>query len=110
MKEYGIFGKIEGQRLNLAKMSIANYCIALEQQAGGIDVRHVVSNINAEFGLVPTQDAEALISDVQHFYSCIVNQQVGAIDRGSYWKWKAMSALEAKDELARELSAQSIKS
>lgn len=100
-----MFGKIEGQRLHLAKMYIANYCIALEQQAGSVDVRHVVLNINQEFGLVDANEAEALVSDVQHFYSCLVSQQVSAINRSSYWKWKAMSVFEARDELARELSA-----
>ncbi len=100
-----MFGKIEGQRLNLAKMCIANYCCALEQQAGSLDVRHVVSNINNEFRLVPTIEAEALISDVNHFYTCLTSQQVTAIDRGSYWKWRTMSAFEAKSELERELNA-----
>jgi hypothetical protein len=100
-----MFGKIEGQRLHLAKMYIANYCIALEQQAGSVDVSHVVSHINAEFKLVPDNEIAALVNDVSHFYYCLVNQQVDAIDRGSYWKWKAMSAFEAKEELSRELNA-----
>ncbi|ELY6200812.1 hypothetical protein SNQ24_003374 [Cronobacter sakazakii] len=100
-----MFGKIEGQRLNLAKMHIANYCIALEQQAGAIDVSYVVEDINREFKLVPRLDTNALINDVFYFYDCIKNQQVTSIDRGGYWKWKAMSAFEAKEELARELSA-----
>ncbi|HDZ8836217.1 TPA: hypothetical protein RUX00_004287 [Aeromonas dhakensis] len=100
-----MFGKIEGQRLHLAKMYIANYCIALAQQAGTVDVRHVVLNINEEFGLVNAHEAEALVSDVVHFYNCLVSQQVDAIDRGSYWKWKAISAFEAKNELVRELNA-----
>ena len=100
-----MFGKIEGQRLRLAKMYIANYCIALEQQAGGVNVAHVVSNINAEFRLVSESETAALVNDVNHFYHCLVNQQVDAIDRGGYWKWKAMSSFEAKEELARELHA-----
>jgi hypothetical protein len=100
-----MFGKIEGQRLRLAKMYMANYCISLEQQAGGVNVGHVVLNINNEYGLVSNDEINALISDVTNFYHCLVNQQVDAIDRGSYWKWKAMSAFEAKQELARELGA-----
>lgn len=100
-----MFGKIEGQRLNLAKMHIANYCCALEQQAGSVDVRHVVSKINSDFRLVPSHEAEALVSDVNHFYTCLTSQQVTAIDRGSYWKWKTMSIFEAKAELERELNA-----
>ena len=100
-----MFGKIEGQKLNLAKMCLANYCIALAQQAGSINVQYVVTNINSEFKLVPQDQTNALVADVTHFYNCIVNQQVDSIDRGSYWKWKAMSALEAKEELTRELNA-----
>jgi len=103
-----MFGKIEGQRLNLAKMHIANYCCALEQQAGRVDIRHVVSNINNEFRLVPGNETERLIGDVSHFYTCLTSQQVTAIDRGSYWKWKVMSAFEAEEakaELEKELQA-----
>jgi hypothetical protein len=100
-----MFGKITGQRLRLAKMYIANYCIILEQQAGSVNIHYVVTNINNEFSLVASNEAEALVSDVGYFYHCLINQQVDAIDRGSYWKWKAMSAFEAKEELRRELEA-----
>lgn len=100
-----MFGKIEGQRLNLAKMHIANYCIALESQAGGLDLNHVVTNINMDFKLVPPAETSALVADVQYFYDCLTNQQVTAIDRGSYWKWKAMSKVEAMAELTKELNA-----
>lgn len=100
-----MFGKIEGQRLNLAKMYIANYCIALADQAGRLDVYHVVKNINRDFGLVPDSQADALAQDVEYFYNCLVNQSISAIDRGSYWKWKAMNAYEALEELSKELSS-----
>lgn len=46
-----MFGKIEGQRLNLAKMYMANYCIALENQAGSVNVEYVVTNINEDVWL-----------------------------------------------------------
>ncbi|QTW19681.1 hypothetical protein [Comamonas kerstersii] len=100
-----MFGKIEGQRLNLAKMYIANYCRALADQAGGVDVHHVVSTINREYKLVPQEEVEALAQDVTYFYNCLGNQQVTGIDRGSYWKWRAMSPFEAKADLNRELDA-----
>jgi hypothetical protein len=58
-----MFGKIEGQSLILVKIHMANYCIALEQHAGGIDVQYVVLNINKEFGLVPQNEVKALAND-----------------------------------------------
>ncbi|WP_186141987.1 hypothetical protein [Burkholderia gladioli] len=100
-----MFGKIEGQRLNLAKMYIANYCRALADQAGGVNVGHVVKNINIEYKLVSEDEVNALANDVQYFYDCLGNQQVTSIDRGSYWKWRAMSPFDAKMDLNRELDA-----
>ncbi len=100
-----MFGKIKGQRLHLAKMHLANYCISMEDQAGRVDVQYVVRNINEEFSLVSPQDVEALVSDVNHFYECLINQQVESIDRGSYWKFRAISPFEAKQNLAAELGA-----
>lgn len=98
-----MFGMIEGQRLNLAKMHIANYCAALAAQAGGVDVLFVVTSINAEFKLVPEEQVAAFGQDVLHFYNCLQNQQVGAINRGGYWKWRALSPFEAKVELNQAL-------
>jgi len=86
-------------------MYIANYCRALADQAGSVDVHHVVRNINSEYKLVPEGDVSALAHDVQYFYDCLDNQQVTSIDRGSYWKWRAMSPFDAKMELNRELDA-----
>ncbi|WP_242894214.1 hypothetical protein [Stenotrophomonas maltophilia] len=100
-----MFGKIEGQRFNLAKMHIANYCIALEGEAGNVDVAYVVSNINQKFKLVPPNETDALAADVDHFYTCLTSQSVASIDRGSYWKWKAMTKVDAMAELTRELEA-----
>jgi hypothetical protein len=100
-----MFGKIEGQRLHLAKMHIANYCIALERQAGSLNIYHVVSSINEQFGLVAAHETNALVQDVEYFYNCLTSQQIASIDRGSYWKWKAMSTMDAMAELTKELSA-----
>jgi hypothetical protein len=55
--------------------------------------------------LVSPQDVEALASDVNYFYECLINQQVESIDRGSYWKFRAISPFEAKQNLALELDA-----
>ena len=100
-----MFRRIEGQRLHLAKMSLANYCISMERQAGQVNIQYVVRNINKEFSLVSPQDVEALVSDVNHFYECLINQQVESIDRDSYWKFKAISLFEAKQNLIAELGA-----
>lgn len=100
-----MFGKIEGQRLHLAKMYIANYCIALEAQAGSIDIRHVVLGINDQFCLVSNLEGESLVSDINYFYNCLINQKIKSIDRGSYWKFRAISPLEAKKNLVLELEA-----
>lgn len=100
-----MFGRIQGQRLLLAKMYIANYCAALYDQAGSINIYHVISRINEEFKLVPQNEIELLATDIQYFYDCIQNQQVTSIDRGSYWKWRAMPQNVAEQELINELTA-----
>lgn len=100
-----LLGKIEGQRLNLAKMFMANYCLALAHQAGGVDVGHVVRQMNHEYKLVPIGATEALVQDVQYFFDCLANQQITSVDRAAYWKWRAMSAFAAKQDLERELKA-----
>lgn len=103
-----MFGKIEGQRLILAKMYMANYCLALRDQAGTVDVDYVISRLNSEYGLVPENLTQALIDDVLGFYEALDNQQITSIDRGSYWKWRTMNALDAKKDLERELQALAI--
>ena len=100
-----MFGQITGQRLQLAKMHIANYMLALEEQAGSLNLNHATLNLNSEFKLVDIKQEAAFVQDITYFYDAIKNQQVATIDRGAYWKFKAMSFLEAKNELARELNA-----
>ncbi|SFT54686.1 hypothetical protein [Halomonas saccharevitans] len=99
-----MWGKIEGQRLRLAKMYIADYCLALREESGNVDIPYVVARINNEFHLVPESEMLSLINDIGYFFHCLDNQQVEALDRGGYWKWKAVSALEAKAELERNLN------
>jgi len=100
-----MFGEITGQRLQLAKMHIANYALALKDQAGSLDLNHFIQNLNSEFKLVSEDQTFAFMQDINYFYQALENQQVTAIDRGSYWKFKAMSLLEVKNELAKELNA-----
>ena len=61
--------------------------------------------LNEEYKLVSREEVEALAGDVLEFFNCIANQKVMEIDRGSYWKWRAMGPFEAKAELRRELDA-----
>ena len=100
-----MLGTISGQALNLAKMHIANYCLALKNEAGAVDVMHVVVGINDRFKLVDTAEAFALATDVNHFYVALLNQQVEEINRGGYWKFKAITKGEALAQLTRELIA-----
>jgi hypothetical protein len=83
-------------------MHLANYCIALANHAGAVNVSYIVSSINQEFGLVDPPQNQALIADVTQFYNCLTTQQITSVDLGAYWKWRAMSALDAKAGLARE--------
>ncbi|MDE2389959.1 MAG: hypothetical protein KGN35_12935 [Betaproteobacteria bacterium] len=100
-----MIGQITGQRLQLAKMHIAYYALALEEQAGALSLDHLIRQLNAEFKLVDGSLESALIQDIDYFYQAIKHQQISAIDRGGYWKFKAMSLLEAKNELVKELNA-----
>ena len=99
-----MFGKITGQRLVLAKMYIANYALDQIGRSGGGDVAYIVRNINYEYKLVHSDDLPFFIEDVVSFCDALQNQNVTAIDRGGYWKFKAMSALEAKKELESQLA------
>lgn len=99
-----MLGTISGQALNLAKMHIANYCLALKNEAGAVDVEHVVVGINERFKLVNQVDAFALAADVNHFYLALLNQQIEEINRGGYWKFKAITKGEALLQLTRELT------
>lgn len=100
-----MLGTIRGQALNLAKMHVANYCLALKSEAGAVDVMHVVLGLNERFKLVGTEDAPAFANDVNHFYVALLNQRVEEISRGGYWKFKAITKGEALAQLTRELTA-----
>ncbi len=100
-----MFGKITGQRLMLAKLHIANYILDQIERSGGGDIGYMVSRINSEFRLVPELETNFLISDISYLVDALNNQTVDSIDRGGYWKFRAMSALDATQNLRRQLEA-----
>ncbi|MDI5833995.1 hypothetical protein [Shewanella xiamenensis] len=97
--------KLTGTALQSAQMSIARYCLQLEGQSGAINIPHVVTNINDEYRLVPQDALSALINDISYAYDYLKNQQVQEMSRAGYWKFKALSPFEAKQELDGELQA-----
>lgn len=86
-------------------MSIARYCLQLEEQSGAIVIAHVVKNINDQYRLVPEQALGALTNDISLAYNYVKNQQLKEMSRAGYWKFKALSPFEAKQELDGELRA-----
>ncbi|CAO3460798.1 hypothetical protein [Azospirillum argentinense] len=100
-----MLGTITGQRLMLAKMHIANYIIDQMERAGGGNVSYMVSNLNAEYGIVAPADLPFFIQDIGLFCDALMNQSVTEIDRAAYWKFRAMSAIDAKRALETELNA-----
>lgn len=100
-----MFFKLTGTALQSAQMSIARYCLQLEGQSGAINISHVVKNINDEYRLVPQNALSALINDISYAYNYLKNQQVEEMSRAGYWKFKALSPFEAKQELDGELEA-----
>lgn len=100
-----MFFKLTGAALQSAQMSIAQYCLQLEQQSGAINIAHVVTNINDEYRLVPQDALNALINDISYAFAYVKNQQVDSMSRAGYWKFKALSPFEAKQILDSELEA-----
>ncbi len=100
-----MFFKLTGTALQAAQISIARYCLQLEGQSGAIDIAHVVKNINDEYRLVPEQSLDALKNDISYAYTYLKNQQLEEMSRAGYWKFKALSPFEAKQQLDGELGA-----
>lgn len=100
-----MFFKLTGTALQAAQISIARYCLQLEVQSGAIDIAHVVKNINDEYRLVPEQSLDALKNDISYAYTYLKNQQLEEMSRAGYWKFKALSPFEAKQQLDGELGA-----
>ena len=97
--------KLTGTALQAAQLSIARYCLQLNEQSGAINIPHVVKNINDEYRLVPEQALSALINDILYAYTYLYNQQLEEMSRAGYWKFKALSPFEAKQNLDGELGA-----
>lgn len=100
-----MFNKLTGTALLSAQISIARYCLQLEQQSGLIDISHVVTNINDAYNLVHRDLLPALINDVSLAFLYVKNQQVVEMSRAGYWKFKALSPFVAKQVLDSELQA-----
>lgn len=98
-----MFFKLTGTALQAAQMSIGRYCLQLEGQSGAIDISHIVTNINDEYRLVPEEALGALINDISHAYTYLKNQKLQEMSRAGYWKFKALSPFEAKQQLDDEL-------
>ena len=100
-----MFFKLTGTALQAAQISIARYCLQLEGQSGAINIQHVVTNINDEYRLVPNDALSALVNDISYAYTYLKNQQLEEMSRAGYWKFKALSPFEAKQQLDGELEA-----
>ena len=100
-----MFFKLTGTALQAAQMSIARYCLQLESQSGAINIAHVVTKINDEYRLVPQAALGALINDISFAHTYLSNQQLDEMSRAGYWKFKALSPFEAKQQLDDDLGA-----
>lgn len=95
---------LTGTALQSAQVSIARYCLNLEEQSGAINIAHVVTNINNEHRIVPINYLNLLINDITNAHYYLKNQKTRKMSRAGYWKFKALSPFEAKQQLNGELS------
>jgi hypothetical protein len=95
---------LTGTALQSAQVSIARYCLNLEKQSGAINIAHIVTNINYEYRIVPTNSLNSLINDITYAHHYLKNQKTREMSRAGYWKFKALSPFEAKQQLNGELS------
>ncbi|ENG2091523.1 hypothetical protein M0K77_001750 [Providencia rettgeri] len=91
--------EITGQRLRLAIMYLADYCIAVEKERGFVQVGTEIRYINDNFRLVPSRELEGLVNDVQRYYEAILAQEVTSINRASWYRFKAAPVAVAAREL-----------
>jgi len=96
--------KLTGTALQSAQISIARYCLNLEEQSGVINIAYVVTSLNDEYRIVPSNMLNALINDIGNAYNYLKNQQTVEISRAGYWKFKALSPYGAKQILDNELA------
>lgn len=97
--------EITGQRLRLAIMYLADYCNAVKQERGFVNVGTEIRYINENFRLVPSQDVQMLVNDVQRYYEAITAQEVRSINRGNWYKFKAAPVTVAARELFGRLQS-----
>jgi hypothetical protein len=71
----------------------------------GYQHRTCCKKINDEYCLVPEQALGALTIDISLACNYLKNQQLQEMSRAGYWKFKALSPFEAKQELDGELGA-----
>ncbi|HHF2959026.1 hypothetical protein [Vibrio diabolicus] len=95
--------EITGQRLRLALMYLADYCAAVQAERGTVDISAEVSYVNSYYELVPKDQLQALIGDVQRYYTATSEQEITGIDRANYWKFKAKPVSDAARELFGKL-------
>lgn len=98
-----MFRYLAGTALQSAQISIARYCVELEKQSGAINIEYVISQINDEYRLVPSEQLAALINDIGYACQYLKNQQLEQMSRAGYWKFKAKSPFAAKYQLDHEL-------
>lgn len=100
-----LFNKLTGTALQSALLSIGRYCLQLEGQSGAINIAYVVQQLNEEYRLVPAASLPALVNDVTYACAYLKNQQLQEMSRAGYWKFRALSPFEAKQQLDGELGA-----
>ncbi|ELB2090436.1 hypothetical protein ACLINR_004561 [Vibrio parahaemolyticus] len=100
-----LFNTLTGTALQSAQLSIARYCLHLEEQSGAIDLLHVIRNLNEEYKFVPKDQVCAFTNDISNALCYIKNQQTTEMSRAGYWKFKALSPFAAKQVLSQELAA-----
>ncbi|PIT41989.1 hypothetical protein [Snodgrassella alvi] len=95
--------EITGQRLRLAIIYLADYCIALKKERGFVNVGTEIRYINDNFRLVSPREIEGLVNDVQRFYEAIEAQEVTSINRFNWYEFKSTSVKAALRELIDRL-------
>lgn len=100
-----MFTRLTGTALQSAQIVIARYCLDLEGQSGAINIAYAVKQINDQYRLVDQEHLPTLTADIQNAYHYLKNQQLESMSRAGYWKFKAKSPFEAKQQLDTELAS-----
>lgn len=100
-----MLNEITGQRLRLAIMYLADYCIAVKKERGFVQVDTEIRYINSNFRLVSPEEIEMLVNDVQRYYEAMVAQEVTSINRANWYRFKAAPVMVAARELFDRLAS-----